>query len=93
MEQDYKTAIMILSDNSHDWRAVCFRIAQENPSVFISVFDTDKMMKNELDESLRRHVEANGGYPMAKIHAIKLCKELTKMELKEALEYVEKLFG
>lgn len=92
MEQDYKTAIKILSKNNIDWRDICFRIAQENPTVFISVFDTDKMKKTDLDESLRHHVEVNGGYPYAKIRAIKHCRELTDMNIPEAKMYVELLF-
>ncbi len=93
MEQDYKTAIKILSDDSNDWKAICFRIAQDHPSVFISVFDTDELKKVQLDEALKRHVEVNGGYPYAKIQAIKKCRELTGFGLKESKEYVEKLFG
>ena len=92
MEQDYKTAIQILSDDSNDWKAISFRIAQNHPSVFISVFDIDQLNKTRVDEALKAHVEANGGYPDAKIKAIKLCKELTDMNLGEAKRYVEQLF-
>lgn len=92
MEQDYKTAIKILSKNTLDWRDICFRIAQEHPSVFISVFNTDEMNKNDLDEQLRKHVDFHGGYHVAKIHAIKKCRELTNWGINESKEYVEKLF-
>jgi len=92
MEQDYETAIMILSDQSNDWRSICFKIAQINPTAFVSVFDIDEIKKTTLDDELKQHVEINGGYPHAKINAIKKCRELTIMNLKEAKEYVEYLF-
>jgi ribosomal protein L7/L12 len=92
MENDYKIAIEILSNNCHDWREICFKIAKENPTVFISVFDTDESKKNQIDEELIHYAEDNGGYSYVKIALIKKCRELTNMNLGEAKRYVEKLF-
>jgi ribosomal protein L7/L12 len=48
---------------------------------------------SEIEKQIVHHVLHNGGYPAAKIKAIKFHRELTGVGLKESKEFIEELFS
>lgn len=81
----YNKVIPLLKE-SLDWKSICFQIAAEHPDVFLEAFtscNTD-LVRNSVIQTLK-------GDRMYKISAIKTCRELTNMDLKQAKEYVESI--
>ncbi len=87
MSKSYKQAIDFLAVLSQeDAVNVCRCIAKTNPSVFNGGCMTAGVGNGNLDMELKELV--NSG---EKITAIKVCRNMTGMGLKEAKEYVERL--
>ena len=86
----YKEAINLLESDlcNDDWRNICVEIAKTNPSVLVnasrSIRDISKidLAKKECLKALESG---------RKIEAIKVCRNITGMGLKEAKEFVESL--
>ncbi len=85
MRNYYSQAIQVLADSKTDFRALVYEVAKENPSAIVKAAKRLKIGFGWQEEcaSLRA---AN-----RTIEAIKRCRELTGMGLREAKEAVEAL--
>lgn len=77
----YAEAIDICADNETDFRAIVIEIAKTNPSLVVRA-------RNSKVWAFQARLIRNG---QSKIEAIKYCRRMTGMGLKEAKEAVEAL--
>jgi len=87
-----------------DWKAVALEMAKVQPKLFVAcakrvspshVLD-DRIANlaiSEIEKQIVHHVLHNGGYPAAKIKAIKFHRELTGVGLGESKQFIEELFS
>jgi ribosomal protein L7/L12 len=87
-----------------DWKAVALEMAKVQPKLFVACakrvspsLALDDRVANlaisELEKQVVHHVLQNGGYPMAKITALKFHRELTGVGLGESKQFIEELFS
>jgi ribosomal protein L7/L12 len=87
-----------------DWKAVALEMAKVQPKLFVACakrvspsLALDDRVANlaisELEKQVVHHVLQNGGYPMAKIKALKFHRELTGVGLGESKQFIEELFS
>jgi ribosomal protein L7/L12 len=87
-----------------DWKAVALEMAKVQPKLFVACAKRvspshvlDDRVKNlaigEVEKQVVYCVLHGGGYPAAKIKAIKLHRELTGAGLKESKDFIEELFS
>lgn len=83
-ENYYKEALEICTSKATDWQSIVIKIAAKHPSLVVKAY------RETVDETWRDECK---GLMLAgeKIQAIKLCRSLTGMNLKEAKEAVERL--
>jgi len=87
-----------------DWKAVALEMAKVQPKLFVAcakrvspshVLDdrVASLAISEIEKQVVHHVLHNGGYPVAKIKAVKFYRELTGAQLMESKEFIEELFS
>lgn len=87
-----------------DWKAVALEMAKVQPKLFVAcakrVSPSDvlddrvaNLAISEIEKQVVHHVLHNGGYPVAKIKAVKFHRELTGAGLMESKEFIEELFS
>jgi ribosomal protein L7/L12 len=81
----YAKALEICSEEQN-WKKIVIEAAKINPSVIVKAFDATGLIPWEI-EAKRLCLEEN------KIEAIKYCRGVTGMGLKDSKEAVEKLIG
>lgn len=86
-----------------DWKQVALEMAKVQPKLFAACAKRvspshvlDDRVANpaigEVEKQVVHRVLHGGGYPVAKIKAIKLHRELTGAGVKESKEFIEELF-
>lgn len=83
MTNYHAAAIDIVTSEKHDFRQLCINIAKTNPSVLVKAAGYIPWQAE-----VRRCLASK-----SKIDAIKLCRTLTGMSLKDAKDAVERLMG
>lgn len=86
----YKEAINLLESDicNDDWRNICVEIAKTNPSVLVNA---SRSITSRLKINLAKKGCLELMQSERKIEAIKLCREITGMGLRESKEFVESL--
>lgn len=77
----HKKVIELLGNESANWREIVFKIAGKNPKAV-----ADAMQTCDWHEAVKREYKLSGKLP-----AIKLCRKLSGIGLKEAKDAVEGL--
>lgn len=81
----YNKVIPLLKE-ALDWKSICFQVAAEHPEVFLEAYNASYP-----DRVRNATIRALDGDKGRKIAAIKVCREVSNMDLNTAKEYVEKI--